>query len=85
MIMSNLTLYEREQIELLLKSGLSKRDVAKRLCRNHSVIIRETNRNTGDYFPYNARTAQEAANRRSKKTNKRKLDKDRYWMLDTSP
>lgn len=76
-IMSNLTFYERQQIELLLKTGLSKRDIAKRLCRNHSVIIRETNRNVGDYFPYDARTAQEAANRRSKKTNKRKLDKDK--------
>ena len=38
--------------------------------------MREIKRNSSDYFPYDAKLAHRAAERRSKKTNKRKLDKD---------
>lgn len=74
--MSNLTFYERQQIESCLKSGFKIKLISIFVGRDHSVISREISRNSGDYFPYDARVAQEAASRRSKKTNKRKMDKN---------
>lgn len=74
--MSNLTFYERQQIESCLKSGFKIKLISVFVGRDHSVISREINRNSGDYFPYDARVAQEAADRRAKKTNKRKMDKN---------
>lgn len=75
--MSSLTLYEREFIESCLRPErkLKIRTIAKLLGRNHSVVSREIRRNNG-YLGYVARLAQEAADRRARKTNKRKLDKD---------
>jgi len=60
--------------------------IAKLIHRDRSVVTREIKRNSGDYFPYNARTAEEAANRRAKKTNKKKLDKnhDLYLYVEKS-
>lgn len=75
--MSNLTFYDRQVIESCLRSKLKIKIIALFVGRDHSVISREIKRNSGDYFPYEARIAQEAANRRAKKTNKRKLDKDK--------
>ena len=75
--LSNLTLYEREFIESCLRPErkLKIRTIAILLGRDHSVVSREIRRNNG-HLGYVARLAQEAAKRRSKKTNKRKLDKD---------
>lgn len=75
--MSNLTFYERQIIENGVHCGLKVKLIAKFVGRNHSVVSREIRRNAGDYFPYNARSAQEMADCRAKKTNKRKLDKSR--------
>lgn len=60
----------------MLRNGAKVKSIAIITGRDRSVISREIKRNRGDYSPYNARTAQEATNRRAKKTNKRKLDKD---------
>ncbi len=75
--MSNLTLYEREFIESCLRPErrLKIRTIAKLLGRDHSVVSREIRRNNGR-LGYVARLAQEAAQRRARHTNKRKLDKD---------
>ncbi len=71
-----LTYEERKRIEVALEKGLSRREVARRLGRHHSVVEREFNRNQDQGFlPYNARRAQLRAEREAKKTNKRKLDK----------
>ena len=70
-----LTLYEREQIEAWLRIRRRKKWIAKRLNRDYSIIKREIKRNSGDYLPYVAVEAHHYAERRRKKTNKRKLEK----------
>ena len=82
--MSNLTYFERQKIEYLLKCKLKIRAIARLLRRDHSVVLREIERNSSPYFPYNAKIAQSAAERKSHKTNKRKLDKNetlRDWVF----
>lgn len=74
--MSNLNQTDRERIELYLRLHFKIRAIARMVGRDHSVILREIKRNSSDYFPYDALLAQRAAERRAKKTNKRKLDKD---------
>ncbi|MCL5794816.1 MAG: IS30 family transposase [Patescibacteria group bacterium] len=75
--MSNLTFYDRERIEYYLNlKRLSLRDVAKLIGRNHTVVNREVKRNSAQFVPYSAELAQSAADRKSRITNKRKLDKD---------
>lgn len=71
----SLTLYERERMETWLRMGKEKAWIGKRLNRNYSIIKREIKRNSGDYLPYNAETAERLAKQRAKKTNVRKLDK----------
>jgi IS30 family transposase len=81
--MKRLTLYEREQIALLTTQGVSKREIAKRIGRDHTVVSRELNRNTPQLFPYEAINAHYYAERRGKKTNVRKLkkyEKLRLWV-----
>ena len=82
--MSNLTLAEREQIEYYLSLNLKKRQIAKFIGRNIAVVVREIQRHKSPYFPYNAVLAQKAAERKSHKTNKRKMDKNeplRQWVV----
>lgn len=75
--MSNLTFYDRERIEYHLRSKrFSMRNIARLINKNHTVVSREVKRNSAQFFPYNAELAQKATDRRSKNTNKRKLDKD---------
>lgn len=76
--MSNLTFYERQLIESMLRNGAKIKSISIITGRDHSVVSREIKRNRGDYLPYNARTAQEVADRRARKTNKRKLDKNKF-------
>lgn len=71
-----LTFYERQQIEHHLRLRRKKREIARRLNRDHSVIIREINRNSDEKYGYRAEIAQVKANLKAKKTNKRKLNKD---------
>lgn len=70
-----ITLYEREQIETWLRWGRKKKWIAERLNRDYSIIKREIKRNSGEHLPYIANDAQHFAERRKKKTNKRKLEK----------
>lgn len=82
--MSNLTFIERQQIEFYLGCKLKKRQIAKLIGRDIAVVVRETQRNKSPYFPYKAEIAQKAAERKSHKTNKRKLDQNeklRRWVL----
>jgi transposase, IS30 family len=74
--MSNLTFYDRQKIEFYhnLKS-FSLRDIGKIIGRDGSVIFREIARHKPQLGPYNAELAQAAACRKSKITNKKKLEK----------
>ena len=73
--MGRLTKYEREQIELYFRQGLSGREIAKKISRHHSVVGRELVRNRSPLFTYEASKANYFSGRRAKKTNKRKLQK----------
>lgn len=70
-----ITLFEREQIETYLRMGKKKKWIADKLRRDYSVVKREIKRNSGEHLPYCAADAQDYAERRRKKTNKRKLEK----------
>jgi transposase, IS30 family len=70
-----ITLYEREQIEVYLRMKKKKSWIARKLNRDYSIIKREIKRNSGEVLPYIAAEAQYYAERRRKKTNKRKLEK----------
>ena len=69
-----LTLYEREKIELHLRAHDSLRDIAKMLQRDHSVIVRELERNTCRDGTYRAEQAHEYAKKRQGKQRTRKLE-----------
>lgn len=71
-----LTRYEREKIELHLRAQDSLRDIAKMLFRDHSVIVRELQRNTCRDGTYRALKAEEYAEGRKGKKRKRKLETD---------
>jgi len=75
---SKITYYEREQIELYLKMNKSHRWIGKRLCRNHTDVLREVKRNGGGYLPYRAADAQRIHEARQRKKNKKKLEKFAY-------
>ena len=70
-----ITFYEREKIEVWLRMKKKKSWIAERLGRDYSIIKREIKRNSGEHLPYCAVDAQYFAERRRRKTNKRKLDK----------
>ena len=70
-----ITLCEREKIEVYLRMKKRKSWIAERLNRDYSIIKREIKRNSGAVLPYIAKKAQYYAERRRKKTNKRKLEK----------
>lgn len=73
--MQRVNFYEREQIEYYLKLGRKKSWIARMLKKDYSVIKREIQRNSGNHFPYDAKTAQRLTDQRAKYTNKRKLEK----------
>ncbi|MBU0670837.1 IS30 family transposase [Patescibacteria group bacterium] len=73
-----LTYYARQIIEYNLNLGLSKRAISKKLKKDHSVIVREINRNKNPDGKYYADEAQKKADLKSKKTNKRKLETNEW-------
>lgn len=73
------TLYEREKIETWMRIKKKKSWMARKLNRDYSIIKREIKRNSGEHLPYTAADAQYFAERRKRKTNKRKLEK---WQND---
>lgn len=76
-----LTFYEREKIEVYLRMKKKKTWIAEKISRDYSIVKREIKRNSGNYLPYCAITAQKLADQRSKKTNVRKLDKSKNIKL----
>lgn len=75
--MQILTFYERQQIEYYLRLKMGRREIGRRLKRDHSVIVREIHRHTGVSGRYRAELAQEVTDRDARRTNRRKLEKDR--------
>ena len=75
--MSNcLTLYDRQKLEYWLRTKQSLRAIAKIMRRDHSVLVRELNRNgDGVRKKYRADTAQKLFEKRTHKQHKGKLDK----------
>ena len=79
--LSRITFYEREKIELYLKMKKSHRWIGRKLCRGHTDISREINRNSNQLFPYQAINAQRLHNARLLKKNQKKLEKLKYKKL----
>jgi len=75
--MQILTSVQREWIEFFNNKGQGPREIGRQIKRDHTVISRELKRNTKPGKKYSAVTAQKLADLKAKKTNKRKLDKDR--------
>lgn len=74
--MAKLTFLERQLIEHGLRKNKSQRAIAKVLKRNPSVIRREIERNSGDYLPYTADSAQRISEQRERKRRWSKLEQD---------
>ncbi len=72
-----LTSVQRQWIEFLNNKGQGPREIGRFLKRDHTIVSRELKRNTKPGKKYSAVTAQKLADLKAKKTNKRKLDKDR--------
>lgn len=71
-----ITSYEREKIELFMRGRWSLRKIAKHLCRDHSVIVREIQRNKERHGIYCASSANENALKRLHKEHRHKLNED---------
>jgi IS30 family transposase len=70
------TYYEREVIEVELRKGASNRAIARKLHRDHRVIDREIERNSGEVMPYTAASAQRIACRHERERTRKKLEKN---------
>lgn len=76
MHMSNeLTFFERQKLQYWLRTKLSLRKIAKLIRKNHSVVIREIQRNSSGRDRYRADIAQRLCEERKHKKRKGKLDK----------
>lgn len=72
---NQITLGQRQQIEVLVRLKTSKPKIAKLLGVHRSTVYRELNRNSGNYGSYNANYAQVFANDRKERLRRpRKLD-----------
>lgn len=67
------TYSDRLQIEFWLNQGLKGPSIAKKINKDRTVVWREVNRNSGDYFDYYADRAEYFSKRRATKTNVKKL------------
>jgi IS30 family transposase len=72
----SLTLYERQKIEFHLRGKETLRGISRMLHRDHSVLVRELQRNICRDGAYRAAKAQEYAEKRKSKKRKRKLEED---------
>jgi len=73
--MQRITNFERQIIEVGIRCKKSVRAIARTLGRDHTVIKREVDRNTGQSNPYTAIVADRIAKTREKKKNTKKLEK----------
>ena len=71
-----LTLYERQKIELFVRGRWSVRKIGRNLYRDHSVIIRELDRNQDPDGRYRAESAHTRAQTRKSRPHVRGLDRD---------
>lgn len=80
-LMQHITFVERQKLEFLVRCHLEIRDVARRLHRDHTVILRELKRNTGRGKPYTALKAQQYVEQRRQRKRLCKLDTNAqlYW------
>jgi len=92
--MSNeLTFYDRQILQYWLRTKQSLRNVAKVMKKDHTVIIREINRNSEGRDKYRADIAQRLTDKRKHKQHKGKLNKypelkkyvEEKIVLDWSP
>lgn len=81
--MQRITFSEREKLEFLVRCHLGIREIARRLHRDHTVILRELERNTGRGDRYTAKTAERFVQQRRQRARLRKLDCDDqlYWQV----
>ena len=75
--MQLLTFVQRQWIEFCNNKQQGPREIGRFLRRDHTVISRELKRNSKPGKKYSAVTAQKLADFKARKTNKRKLDKDK--------
>lgn len=73
--MQRITYFERQIIESGIRCNKSVRAIARSLNRDHRVLQREVNRNSGDILLYTAVSAQRIHESRQKKKNKKKLER----------
>lgn len=73
--MQRITSFERQIVEVGLRVGKKVRAIARSLNRDHRVIQREINRNSGDHSPYTAVVAERIAAEREAQRHRHKLDK----------
>lgn len=70
---------ERQYIEIWMRHKLSYREMARRLKRCHSIIVREVHRNSSVHIPYTAGEAERITAQRKRRSRRRKID--RYPQL----
>ena len=76
MHMSNeLTFFDRQRLQFWFRTKLSLRKIAKLIRRDHSVVIREIQRNSSGRDKYRTDIAQRLCEERKSKKRKGKLDK----------
>lgn len=68
-----ITFYERQKIELHLRGKESVRGIGRMLHRDHSVIVRELERNTCRDGTYRAAKAEEYAKKKKRQTTETKV------------
>jgi len=73
---TTLTYLDRQVIEHYHRRGFKIRAIARKINKDHSVVVRELQRNRSPHLPYQAKVAQKLAENRARKTNKKKLEKD---------
>jgi len=73
---TRLNYYDRQQIDYYSRLGWNAKRIAERIGKDRTVVWRELKRNRSPHFKYDADEAQYYSERRSKITNKAKLEKD---------
>lgn len=76
-----ITFFERQRIEYYLRGNISRRQMGDYLKRDHSVIVREINRNKDPDGMYRAETAQRKVDLRKRRRHKKKLEIDEDLKL----
>lgn len=72
---TKLTYYDRQQIAFFVRLGWNAKRVSEAVGKDRTVVWRELHRNRSPHFVYDADKAQFFSERRSHKTNRRKLEK----------